>query len=832
MISQSISGRCSHCPQRVEGLWSARPRRRAIAIAAAEFSTLVLTMPPTISGGGSSSSSLASLPVNTVYGWGHGNHSVTRVVFPSAAAGGDGRTRHASAYARSICINPTAIACAKYHNVAITADGAVYTWGLQRDCLGIEKSPADVGPHAKQMDSDWATASEVRRPRSNSNGGLGPNASPTSSAISSPQLVVGLLPENGGGKAVAISASESHTVVVTSDGHLFTWGTSIENNVLGHKGVKWLQCPRKVKRVHRAVYVAAAKEHTVLLMATSFPPMPAAASVCRDLSTCDYDDRYHQQPLSLQECAAIEISRNVDLFNVLPIALVSRRLNCRPLMSFCDEFIRKNIDGVLAVGNKNDFTAFISSSRSALVGGIGSNFDLDGSFHPFFYHFANSKIEDSVLLEKYSGSIVPQRKKTKRRLMREEQHPTASIRRENEVAETDECEQKCVVTNVILEKMSISSDKKSVRVSFLEGNDDGHSKLAVELFTEKGTAKSKAISVDDDTPKFRCDSCNVLCPDSDSYTLHMSGRKHRNCLMHVKAKEEKLVADAMMEMKRMQLMEKNCLGYGSDDIKVSKDQKMKTEINTPKTAWANNAATPVTPSVWKARSTSFQEILVEEQKRSLKVTVPTKGMLSTPVVTKQPILSRTSAVVYPTQTSPMVIHSAKMYSPITSSGSTLPLSAFIKKNGDRKVIGTARIPGSHLDARLSAEKTNSGGAGGWGAKPDCTTQPHHTAKSFSAIQQEEEAIRSNEDHMCRIEGNQWFVQQRERAASIGEIQDQEKKDREMHDLIEEQKQIEREITERVKQEKTNIHIKKHRKMQQKRPAKNSGKVKLDEISMP
>ena len=54
----------------------------------------------------------------------------------------------------------------------------------------------------------------------------------------------------------------------------------------------------------------------------------------------------------------------------------------------------------------------------------------------------------------------------------------------------------------------------------------------------------------------------------------------------------------------------------------------------------------------------------------------------------------------------------------------------------------------------------------------------------------------------------------------------------MHDLIDEQKQIEREITERAKQEKTNIHIKKHRKNQQKRPAKNSGKPKSHEMSMP
>merc|ERR1712176_746804 len=63
----------------------------------------------------------------------------------------------------------------------------------------------------------------------------------------------------------------------------------------------------------------------------------------------------------------------------------------------------------------------------------------------------------------------------------------------------------------------------------------------------------------------------------------------------------------------------------------------------------------------------------------------------------------------------------------------------------------------------------------------------------SEIQQEEEAVRNKEDHMCRIDGNQWFVQQRERAASIGEIQEREKQERERLDLIAEQRQIEEEI---------------------------------------
>jgi len=187
---------------------------------------------------------------------------------------------------------------------------------------------------------------------------------------------------------------------------------------------------------------------------------------------------------------------------------------------------------------------------SALVGGIRSNFDLDGLFHPFFYHLANSRIEDScALLEKYAGSIVPQRKKVKRRLIREEQRLNASICIEKDSVETDECKQKCVVTNVVVEKLALSSDKKSVRVSFLDENDDDQSQLRVKLFAEK--AESKATCVVDDTPKFRCEVCNILCPDSDSCTLHVNGRKHRNCLMHAKAKEEKLVAETMMEMKRM-----------------------------------------------------------------------------------------------------------------------------------------------------------------------------------------------------------------------------------------------------------------------------------------
>jgi hypothetical protein len=46
--------------------------------------------------------------------------------------------------------------------------------------------------------------------------------------IATPQLVTGLLPENGGGLAIAVSASENHTAVLTGesvhrtfDGHTY-----------------------------------------------------------------------------------------------------------------------------------------------------------------------------------------------------------------------------------------------------------------------------------------------------------------------------------------------------------------------------------------------------------------------------------------------------------------------------------------------------------------------------------------------------------------------------------------------------------------------------------
>ena len=812
------------------------PRRRVISISASEFSTLVLSLPPIVAAAGEASS-LASLPVNTVYGWGHGNHSVMRAIFPGGAyvagagrlgAGGHGsETDHGGhAYSRAVCVNPTAIACAKYHNVAITADGRVYTWGLHSESLGIDKTgeSAAVSSGRRRMSSwgnagDWNTSEGGRRPRgadpagSNACGSDASASNSSASSISSPQLVVGMLPSNGGGCAVAVSASESHTAIVTSDGHLFTWGTSHGNEVLGHRGVRWQPIPRKVKRVHRAVGVAAAKEHTVLLFGTTFPPLPDALVPMAPEASSD------APPRTLQDSAALEISRNVDCFNVLPIALAAHRLHCRPLTAYCNVFISKNLDGVLAVGNKRDFASFLSNQRACLSG-MRMNPDKEGTFHPLLCRLANNRSwakEGKMLLDSVKGSIAAGRRIKREHLQRPLEQSLASLERKGDqkqdVSKTDEPKGL---------SSSVKKPERHVIPHCKQGN------ISKKLFQEKSDGSTKVNKVSciatgtPTPPKYHCRVCNVTCPDADSYTLHVNGRRHRNRLAHAEAKEEKRVAKSMMAMKQMQLMEKEEWA----------DSRGKKALAKPKSVWGA-AITPKradeTPGKGgdtmleerRARSKSFHQILSEEEVQQQSLSVGGQGMSSTPILTKitaakRPLQTGSSkkaaASLASTQPAPLRTHSTKksFASNVSSSpGSSLPLSAFMKRQEKSSTDTMSSVGASWGDtpSPLSLSCSDNRSVR-WGtAKPKRASiiaikptvrqsaGPKTRTKSFSQIQQEEEAFRSNEDSTCHIADNQWYVTQRERAASIGKIQEKERREREMEELVEEQRRIEQEIAE-------------------------------------
>lgn len=305
--SSSINNNSLHKVQRVNALWkAAHGPKIAIAISASEQSTLVLT----------SASGQRGLPVNSVYSWGNGYHVPCKAHFGS---GSKGRA-----------INPVAISCARYHNVVITAEGEVYSWGLHADSLGM---PGRNGRSRVPSDADKCNAV----------------ASAISASLSAPTLVAGMLSENGGGKVVAVSASENHTAVVTEDGHLWTWGDTYKQNVLGHEGVRWQPEPKRVPGVHRAVSVSAAKEHTVLLIGASFPPLPFHVSTSPG-----------SKIPSLETLAARTIAQHCDLFNVLPILITAERTQTTPLLEYCNEFVRLNCDGVLNVGEKSAMDCYLN----------------------------------------------------------------------------------------------------------------------------------------------------------------------------------------------------------------------------------------------------------------------------------------------------------------------------------------------------------------------------------------------------------------------------------------------------------------------------------------
>ena len=188
---------CCDRPTRVDALWLSSPKKRVASIAAAEQSTLVLALPTRLN----ESSGASSLPVNSVYSWGHGNSSPVKIHFPATdtsnkSAGHRGLQRQGRF--SGLNVNPISISAAKHHNAAITSDGRCFTWGLHSEPLGVS---SDGNGEA----DGWESGD--RRMKRNSSAG--------SMVIASPQLVTGMLPENGGGLAIAVSASENHTAVLT-----------------------------------------------------------------------------------------------------------------------------------------------------------------------------------------------------------------------------------------------------------------------------------------------------------------------------------------------------------------------------------------------------------------------------------------------------------------------------------------------------------------------------------------------------------------------------------------------------------------------------------------
>lgn len=817
--------------QRVESLWNSTPPKLAIAVDASEQATLVLTIP---SGSG--------LPVNSVYAWGHGNNVPSRVVFDSSKS--------------SRAVNPIAIACARYHNVAVSSDGLVYTWGLHAETLGVQQKSKKC---------------------------------PVSSMISSPQIVKGMLPENGGGLAVAVSASENHTAVLTDTGAMFTWGASNSKNVMGHIGVRWQPDPKRVPGVNRAVAVAAAKEHTVFLMGASFPPLPDLPEISHGVN-------------SLEDFAVRRIADFIDLFNAVPLLTVAERTDSARLIDYCAEFCRRNLDGVIAVAQKSVLDAYLNEQLSASTLEINHS-ERDCLHHPLVDDlvFAGSKLSPLNTIttlcakEDWIDACEKLSRSEKLRLFLQSignQQPCFTIARRrtrslSNVAEDSHtdgtpCSDRCLelTTGMDLSTLELAEKKQILIVKELRGvkkrlnqiarlEENGASPLSVEQqekvarrpqleadlrafepalakteskikqFSDKAlktpgpeeeTTGDKGTGDEGEVKSLKCSLCGITCPDNGSYTMHMNGRKHRNRVAQAKEEEEaKVAAD----------MAKNC------------NKMMQSQLSSPKTtekAWAKpTKRTPKLPCRLRPPPHSTPDTLVESQCRGTITDKPTLKEIMEEEASRQPT-PKTLSKILATPRGAKTVKSSVMTSawplklpedaapalkspPWASPSAKVATPPFVrspasttKTSNNERDLGSFSLA-DYMD-KPSTEMSSSPkpSAAPWDC-PSATASSSHSVKkssvSFTEIQQEELASKDTEIETFQTasgETNKWFIQRRERTGSLREIQDRTTKEREEQLLIEEQFRIEKLIAEENRRAKEEAN--KQRKNKQNKRKKN------------
>ncbi|CAA3000647.1 Ankyrin repeat family regulator of chromosome condensation (RCC1) family isoform 1 [Olea europaea subsp. europaea] len=121
------------------------------------------------------------------------------------------------------------VSASKFHSVAVTALGEVYTWGFGR---GGRLGHPDFDIHSGQA------------------------------AVITPRQVTSGL---GARRVKAVAAAKHHTVVATESGEVFTWGSNREGQ-LGYTSVDTQPTPRRVSSLKsKIVSVAAANKHTAVV---------------------------------------------------------------------------------------------------------------------------------------------------------------------------------------------------------------------------------------------------------------------------------------------------------------------------------------------------------------------------------------------------------------------------------------------------------------------------------------------------------------------------------------------------------------------------------------
>jgi len=334
---------------------------------------------------------------------------------------------------------------------------------------------------------------------------------------------------------------------------------------------------------------------------------------------------------------------------------------------------------------------------------------------------------------------------------------------------------------------------------------------------------SDSIPDQDDDKPFFCKICCVRCSDKANFILHQNGRKHRNKLAQFAEEEKQRTAASILQRQQIELMKsaptfspppkkvaKNAWGTTSfqPDYKLpppphpvlaqvaitstlqksytksaltnakttSKASTSKVGIQKKKKSYPNvNTILSSSPKDFPPPTSNFKTILHDQVngKKSLsgEIGESPKSSLwnSSPSSTRCVPLS-----LYSTPDTPAASKEAKSYDERSSS---LSLAAFLTP--PKKAPSLSSSPAPWINSATS----------------ESNASPASNQKSLAQIQAEEESLKLKQDKSYGKGGGSWYIQRRERADSVLEIQRIAQEDREHRLLVEEQMKIEAQIRE-------------------------------------
>jgi hypothetical protein len=380
---------------------------------------------------------------------------------------------------------------------------------------------------------------------------------------------------------------------------------------------------------------------------------------------------------------------------------------------------------------------------------------------------------------------------------------------------------------------------------------------------------SKSTKKDDKT--YLCDLCGVKCSDKENFFLHQNGRKHRNRATQLSEEEKERAAASIRQQQQIEQMKavpvftppskniiKNVWGAPSSQpqphYKLPPPPHPVVEHVALKTS-SSPKISPISPSA------NFKEILKDEEsakmiKKNLSRTTkqssrvlpgnnmissivspsPSRNITSSPgsifaqilkeqEIAKKKKKKKSSSVATKRPTEPIVWASSPgstrcvplaMYATPdqkaqnSQRSTSVSLADFLTPSRDKQISFLSSSPNTApwLKDEPAANKVE---------KTTTTMMATPNSKSIVQIQAEEADLKARQDKSYGKEGGgSWYVNRRERAESVLEIQKSAQEDLEHRLLVEEQMKIEAQI-----HEDNNRKQKQHGKQQQEKKGGSS-----------